>query len=268
MPDREKVMNTIKVKKIIPAVIFLCIFSPAISYGAEIRLSVAASMGDAIKELAALYSKKNTDVSIFPNLGSSGALAKQIVQGAPADLFISANTKWMDYLVKDGEVDKQTLRFFAANTLVFIGAPNSGVTSFAAIPTLSRIAIGSPQSVPAGQYAAQAMHAVGIYENLLAENKLVLAKDVRQALLYAERGEVDGAFVYKTDALMAKQAVILFTVPEDLHDRIEYPMGLTMEGNRNETAKSFYTFLTSPAALVILKKYGFSAPSNSIVEKK
>lgn len=253
-------------KKINPksiALTLLFFFFPTIAQAAVINLCVAASMTDATKELAAAFHKKNPGVSILPDFGSSGSLAKQINLGAPADLFVSANKKWMAYLVQEGKIERNTVRILACNSLVFIGAPQAGVSSLAGVPSLSRIAIGSPQSVPAGQYAEQAMRAVGIYENLLQKNKLVMAKDVRQALLYADRREVAGAFVYKTDALLAEHAVILFTVPARLHDRIDYPVGLTPEGGKNKAARSFYSYLASPEALAVLEKFGFTAPPSS-----
>ena len=113
---------------------------------------------------------------------------------------------------------------FAYNKLVFAGKKGISITSLADLKTLQRIAIGTPASVPAGQYAEQAMRAAGVYEDLVKDKKLVMAQDVRQALLYADRGEVDGAFVYKTDALLAKEAEILLVVPDKLYDRISYPM--------------------------------------------
>jgi len=247
--------------------LLLLLFSvaiPSIAHGAEIRLSVAASMTDALKEIAAAFAEENPEVSVLPNFGSTGALAKQIAQGAPADLFISANTKWMDYLVREGRVPACNVRLFAANTLVFAGSSAAGVASLDALPSLSRIAIGSPRGVPAGQYAEQAMRATGIYEKLQGANKLVMAKDVRQALLYADRGEADGAIVYKTDALLAEHAVILFTVPANLHEPIDYPLGLTLEGESNAAARSFYDYLTGPQALAILEKFGFSVPFSSM----
>lgn len=234
---------------------------PAFAFATEIRLSVASSMTDVVRELSAAYNRENPDVSILTNGGSSGALAKQIALGAPVDLFISANTKWMDYLIEEDKIDPHSVLNLAANSLVFIGAATTAVPSLKTLPSLARIALGSPQSVPAGQYARQAMENTGIYQKLLSDHKLVNAKDVRQALLYADRGEVDGAFVYRTDALMAKHAVILFTVPADLHDQINYPLGLTSEGCRKEAALSFYAFLAGPAASVILEKFGFSTLS-------
>jgi molybdate transport system substrate-binding protein len=101
------------------------------------------------------------------------------------------------------------------------------------------------------------MEAAQIYSDLEKNNKLVMAKDVRQALLYADRGEVDGAFVYKTDALLAKDATIAFTVPMDLYNRVEYPLALTTLGAESELAQQLYGFITGEAAATILEKYGF-----------
>lgn len=225
-----------------------------------IRISVPASMTDAMKELAAQFGALGKHAQIVPNYGPSGTLAKQIVEGAPADLFISANQKWMTYLRDEKKIDPASEKILAANTLVFVGAKNPAVTKLADITTLKQIAIGSPKSVPAGEYAAQAMEKVGIYKQLEEGQKLVMAKDVRQSLTYADRGEVDGAFVYKTDALMATHAVILFEVPQDLYEKVTYPIALTVDGAKNEEAKAFYDFLTGPEALKIFIKHGFSAP--------
>ncbi len=125
------------------------------------------------------------------------------------------------------------------------------------LPKLQRIAIGSPKSVPAGQYAEEAMKKAGVYEQLAGAGKLVMAQDVRQALVYADRGEVDGAFVYKTDALLAKEAAILFEVPQDLYAPVTYPMGLTVAGAQSAEARDFFDYLQSTAAKTVLEKYGF-----------
>lgn len=236
------------------AFFFVLTFSTA-ALAAEVHLSVAASMTDATKALIAAYQKSAPEVTFLPNFGASGSLAKQIAQGAPADLFISANPKWMDYLVKTGSVAADQVYTFAFNSLVLVGRKGLQVATMADLAKLGRIAIGSPKSVPAGQYAEQALKKAGLYERLAP--KLVLAKDVRQALVYADRGEVDGAFVYKTDALLAQQAVILLQVPARLYDRVEYPVALTGAGVANPAAAAFATFLKSPAATRILEKFGF-----------
>ena len=129
-----------------------CRVVPASSSAATINASVAASLTDAFKEIVAIFTVIHPDVEVVPNYGASGALAKQIVQGAPADLFISANKQWLDYLLDAKVVDPGSVGILAANRLVFVGAKGVAV-SLADLPKLKRIAIGSPKSVPAGQYA-------------------------------------------------------------------------------------------------------------------
>jgi molybdate transport system substrate-binding protein len=203
------------------------------------------------------FTEKHPAVEFQSNFASSGSMAKQIEQGAPADIFVSANPKWMKYLAEKQLIAAGTDRIFAYNQLVFVGEKKSTGLSLENLVTLGLIALGSPQSVPAGQYAKQAMERAGVYAELEREKKLIMAKDVRQALIYADRGEVDGAFVYKTDALLAKKAKILFIVPQDLYDRVSYPLALTTEGVKNESAKDFYDYMGGPEAIVILSKYGF-----------
>ena len=225
----------------------------------SVKISVPASMTDVMKELAGQFAASGQQAQIIPNFGPSGALAKQIVEGAPVDLFISANQKWMTYLRDEKRIDPVSEKILATNTLVFVGKKNPGVTKLADVVQLKQIAIGSPKSVPAGEYAAQALGKAGVYQQLEAGQQLIMAKDVRQALTYAERGEADGAFVYQTDARLASEAVTLFTVPQELYDRITYPVALTLDGAGNAGAKAFYAYLLSPDAAVLLKKYGFSA---------
>ncbi|WP_028582214.1 molybdate ABC transporter substrate-binding protein [Desulfogranum japonicum] len=222
-----------------------------------VYLSVAASMTDAFNELISTFKTEHPDATLLPNYASSGSLAKQIDQGAPADLYVSANPKWMKFLKEKNMIAANTDRIFAFNKLVFVGEPNISIDSMEALATLKRIAIGTPESVPAGQYAKQAMEAAHVFAPLQENNKLMLAKDVRQALLYADRGEVDGAFVYRTDALLAQHAKIVFTVPDQLYDKVAYPMGLTVSGAGKATAQAFLTFMQSDQATNILKKYGF-----------
>ena len=224
----------------------------------EINLSAAASLKDALGGIIAVYGKEHPETKILTNYGSSGALAKQVAQGAPSDIFISANQKWMDFLVKEGKVDAATAGVLAGNTLVVAGKKGLAFKSLDDLKGLERIAIGSPKSVPAGEYAEQAMRKAGIYEELEQAKKLVMAKDVRQALLYADRGEVDAAFVYRTDAMLARQAAIVFEVPAELYAPVTYPMGMTTAGSANAEGKDFHAFLGSSQAQEILEKFGFS----------
>jgi molybdate transport system substrate-binding protein len=220
----------------------------------EVNLAVAASLKEVINELTDSFAGNHQGVKILKNYGGSGALAKQIENGAPADIFISANPEWMEYLKSRKLADTGSISTFAYNTLVFAGTEGKA-SSMQDLLKLGMIAIGSPKSVPAGEYAMEALRKAGIDKQL--EKKLVMAKDVRECLMYAERGEVDGAFVYRTDALQAKQARILFSVPRELYARVTYPMGLTAAGAKNGEARAFYRFLQSEEARTVLRKYGF-----------
>ena len=226
-----------------------------IATAGEINLSVAASLKETINDLSAAFSKAHPDIKLTENYGASGMLAKQIENGAPGDIFISANTEWMDYLNKKNLIDAASVSMFTHNTLVFAGKDGSNVSDMSSLQKLKKIAIGSPKSVPAGEYAMEAFKKAGIDKQL--EKKLVMARDVREGLMYAERGEVDGAFVYRTDALQAKQTKILFTVPQNLYPRVSYPAALTAKGTKNADARAFYKFLSSKEAKSVLNKYGF-----------
>jgi molybdate transport system substrate-binding protein len=222
---------------------------------AEIRLAAAASLKDVVGELSYRYTRQHADVRFIRNSGASGTLAKQIENGAGADIFISANHEWLDYLRERKLIDPGSIATFAGNTLVFAGRGEKSIASIGELADLTRIAIGSPRSVPAGEYAMSALTKAGIAGRLA--KRLVIAKDVREALLYAERGEVDGAFVYLTDALQAKQVKVLFIVPPDLYPRVTYPMGITVDGAKNRAVADFFRFLQSAEAQSVLARYGF-----------
>jgi molybdate transport system substrate-binding protein len=222
----------------------------------EINLFVAASLREVMNELSDSYARTHPDISFRKNYGGSGTLAKQIENGAPADIFIAANTEWLEYLKSKNVVSAQSIAHFSSNVLVFAGRPELRVGSLMDLVRLEKIAIGSPKSVPAGEYAMGAIQKAGIGQQLAG--KLVMAKDVRECLMYAERGEVDGAFVYRTDALqLAKNVRILFTVPKEYSPRVTYAMTLTNAGARNRDAVAFYAVLKSAQARAVLKKHGF-----------
>lgn len=234
----------------------LCLMlSTAPVRAAEVHICAAASLKEAVNELADSFSRKHPGVTIVRNFGASGTLAKQIESGAPADIFICANKEWMTYLKGRKLVAPSSVAAFAVNTLVFAGGTGKKVTGMQDLAALGRIAIGSPKSVPAGEYAMESIKKAGL-ENPLGE-KLVFAKDVRESMMYAERGEVDGAFVYRTDALLGKRAKILFTVPQQLYPQVSYPMALTAPGSSSNAAMLFFKFLQSEETKKILKRYGF-----------
>lgn len=237
-----------------------CILLAVPAAAADVKLSVAGSLTDAVKELVTDYQNSVADVRIQANFASSGSLAKQIVAGAPADIYISANPKWMQYLQEQGFIAADAARVLVHNSLVFVGRTTAEVQSLDDVTKLQRIALGSPTSVPAGRYAEQALVAAGIYPQLQTSRRLIFTKDVRQALLYADREEVDGSFVYRTDALLAKEAEILLSVPQALYPQVSYPTALTKTAMDNPAASSFYHYLFSSKSQQILQKYGFLIP--------
>lgn len=254
------------------AVFFLFMVSifinPAAMAGTNVvKISCAANLSDALKKIGDHFSKNRPGIELQYNFGSSGSLAKQIDNGAPADIFISASAKWMEHLSTNKKIVKSSIRDIAGNTLVVVGFKAKPFSSLAHINAYSRIAIGSPGSTPVGEYTEQALRASGIYDSLSSQNKLVLTKDVRQALLYADRGEADLAFVYKTDALLAQNAKIVFTVPSKLHKPIVFSMALTVEGNAKENVKAFFDAISSREAKAVLESFGYTMLTSPALKK-
>lgn len=241
-------------------------FNPAGSSAATIHIAAAASLTDAIKANIAAYKKIHPQVDILPNFASSGALARQLISGAPAHIYISANPKWMTYLEEQNGIEPHTKVTLVQNTLVFTGLPDEEISGMDSLTGLNRISMANPASAPAGQYAEQSLRATGIYTRLQQERRLIFAKDVRQALLYADRGEVDGAFVYRTDALLAQHARILFQVDPALHPHIVYPAAMTPDGAENPAALDFFAFLQQETACSIFRGYGFIIPPDPNVK--
>ncbi|ASA26045.1 molybdate ABC transporter substrate-binding protein [Paenibacillus donghaensis] len=226
----------------------------------EIVISAAASLQDSLDKIAVLYEKQHPGIDLIFNYGASGTLQKQIEQGAPADLFFSAGDKQMNALVEGGLITDHTK--LLKNQLVLVVPADSAakLTTIAQLAdrTFKRVAVGQPESVPAGQYAQQALTAKKLWDPL--QSKLVFAKDVRQVLSYVETGNVDAGFVYKTDALTSSKVKIALTVGPHVHKAINYPVGI-VKGSKNGTAaKAFYSYVQSKAATDIFTSYGFKLP--------
>jgi len=241
-------------------VVFVVVLFGMQAQAGQVRVSAAKSMSNLCNNLIVRFQEQHPDIKIVPNFASSGALAKQIEQGAPADIYVSANPKWMAHLVEKGKILTDTKKVFAHNALVFVGKPSADARSMGDLTKLTRVALGSPSSVPAGQYAKQAMDKAGIYDVMLKKGQLIMAKDVRQALIYADRGETDGAFVYKTDAMLAVSAKLLFEVPLELYNRVTYPVAMTKESTGNADARLFYDYIVSDAAHPEMTRLGFTLP--------
>jgi len=230
----------------------------------ELTVSAAASLTDALKEVQTAYEAKNKNIKINFNFGASGALQQQIEQGAPADLFLSAAAKNMKALVEQQLIDEDKQHNLLMNELVVV-IPTDGKAVIAnendLIKTeVKKVSIGIPESVPAGNYAKEALTNVNLWDEL--KPKLVQAKDVRQVLQYVETGNVDAGFVYKTDALSTQKVKIAFTVNPAIYTPVEYPIGIVKATKQGKEAEAFYQYLQSQEALDVFVKYGFSVPQH------
>jgi molybdate transport system substrate-binding protein len=228
----------------------------------ELTISAAASLTDAMKEIEANYEKSHPYIELNFNFGASGALQQQIEQGAPADVFVSAATKNMNALVDEKLIASGDQKNLLQNSLVAIIPSDSSdtVTSEKDLTadSIKTVAIGIPESVPAGTYAKEALTNAKLWDQL--ESKLVQGKDVRQVLQYVETGNADAGFVYKTDALTSDQVKIAFEVDKNSYTPANYPVGI-IEGTKHRTeAEQFYTYLQTPEVLEVFAKYGFSIP--------
>nr|WP_154959649.1 molybdate ABC transporter substrate-binding protein [Paenibacillus xylanexedens] len=228
----------------------------------ELTISAAASLTDAMKEIQTNFEQANPNISLSFNFGASGALQQQIEQGAPADIFVSASAKNMKALVDENLIASSDQKNLLQNSLVAI-VPADGTSAVASEKDLTNdgiktVAIGIPESVPAGTYAKEALTNAKLWDQL--EKKLVQGKDVRQVLQYVETGNADAGFVYKTDALTSKQVKIAFEVDKNSYTPANYPLGI-IEGTKHRTeAEQFYAYLQTPEVLDIFAKYGFSIP--------
>lgn len=248
-----------------------CSQSPPSSPGAEgnsdvsaaedsvaVTVSAAASVQDAMKAVQAAYQETAPNVTITYNFGSSGALAQQITQGAPTDVFLSASKKWMDDLEAKDLILDGTRQDLLKNAMVLIvPRDNTDIADFKALEmgTVSRVAIGEPESVPAGGYAKEVLTTLNLFDAL--QPKLVFAKDVRQVLSYVETGNVDAGLVYATDALTSDQVEAIATAPPETHSPIVYPVAVVQDSQHTEAAQAFIDFLSTDSAAAIFREYGF-----------
>ena len=241
------------------AVAAITTFTCACACQAQITLivSAAASLKDGIVETEATYRRSHANLEFINNFGSSGTLAAQIDQGAPADAFLSAASRPMDDLESKGLIAAGTRRNFLRNTLVLIAPIGSSLRDFQGLTdnSIHVIALGDPGNVPAGQYGQQTLVSLHLLEKLKA--KVVLAKDVRQVLTYVETGNADAGLVYATDALTSTKVRVVAEAPETSHEPIIYPAAVVKGSHSEEAARKFIEYLASPAAQAIFQKHGF-----------
>lgn len=227
----------------------------------EIVVSAAASLTNAFKEVAQGFEKEHAGTKVVLNFGASDVLLQQIVKGAPADVFASADQKAMDKAVEEKAVKPATRVDFAANQIVLI-VPIDGKAGIKSLKDLERaevkrIAYGNPASVPVGRYTQAALQAQGLWDAV--QTKSVLAQNVRQSLDYVARGEVDAGFVFATDAaIMPGKVNVAVRVPSTTP--VTYPIALTTRETAAKEAESFVAYVMSPAGQAILSRYGFQKP--------
>jgi molybdate transport system substrate-binding protein len=223
---------------------------------AEVRVFAAVSLTEALEEIAVAYEKKTGDDVVF-HFGASSMLARQIEQGAPADLFLSADEAKMDALARQGLIVAATRASVLSNTLVIVVPKDGGmtITSPAQLVNVRSLALAEPSSVPAGVYARTWLQDIGLWERLAP--KVVPTVNVRAALAAVESGNVDAAIVYKTDARIAKHTRVAYEVPRAQGPKISYPFALLRDAENRQAATRFLAYLKSKAALNIFAKHGF-----------
>jgi molybdate transport system substrate-binding protein len=229
----------------------------------ELMISAAISTKDAVEELGRQFTQARPGVTLRYNLGSSGELQKQIEAGAPVDLFISAAQRQMDELERRGLIVAPSRRVFARNVLAAIKPTDSPLDLAKPAdlldPRVRKIVIGNPRTVPVGQYTEESLRALGLWERL--QPRLVLAENVRQALDYVARGEVDAGFVYTTDAALRRERVKeSFRPAEDTYRPVVYPVAVVKDSRHPDLARAFIDLLTGAEGRAVLGRLGFQPP--------
>ncbi len=248
----------------IQRLLFSCalLFASMQATAGELTVSAAASLTNAFKDMAQQYQARYPGSHVALNFGASGALLQQLGKGAPVDVFASADEESMDTAQRQGWIRGAERHDFAANRLVLVVPADSklALKSLAdlASPAVGRIAIGNPASVPAGRYARHALQQQQLLQ--ATEAKMITTQNVRQALDYVARGEVDAGFVYATDAsILADKVKVAFDVAS--HLAIRYPIAPCANSADPAEAKRFVAFVISPAGLAILARHGFLPPA-------
>jgi molybdate transport system substrate-binding protein len=225
---------------------------------AELNVFAAASLADALQEIAPAYESASGD-TVHLNLAASSLLARQIKEGAPADVFFSADDAKMDDLAQAGLVAAGTRVSLLSNSLVIVvnaerGAPISRPADLA-LATVRRLALAEPQTVPAGIYARAYLQKTGLWTSLAG--KIVSTENVRACLAAVEAGNADAGFVYKTDALISKKVKVAVEIAAADAPRISYPVAVLSGAKHPEAARRFVAYLASPAARAVFARFGF-----------
>jgi molybdate transport system substrate-binding protein len=234
--------------------------APVRAAAADVLVFAAASLKNAMDDAVSAFEKNGGD-RVSVSYGASSALAKQIEAAAPADIFVSADLDWMDYVQQRSLIQAQTRKNFLGNRLVMVAPASSDINvdiapNFPLAKLLGggRLSMADPDAVPAGKYGKAALETLGVWSTV--EDKVARAENVRAALFFVARGEAPLGIVYATDAAAQSGVRIAGVFPEDTHPPIVYPIALT--GSKNPAAAKFLAFLESPAATPLFQKRGFT----------
>jgi molybdate transport system substrate-binding protein len=220
-----------------------------------VRVFAAASLTDSLQEAIGLFESSHPDVRVVPQFGASNDLARQILAGAPAHLFLSADERQLDRVAASGWVEGGSRRDLLSNRLVIVEGRGSRVSvrSPRDLERVDRIALADPEAVPAGVYARQYLEKIGLWDGL--RSRVVPTLDVRAALAAVASGNVGVGFVYRTDAFLEPRVRVAFEVPRDEGPNILYPLALAR--GADEGARALFQFLLSPEARMVFERYGF-----------
>jgi len=225
----------------------------------ELAVFAAASLTEALQEIAAVYEQQQPGLHLDFNFAASSSLARQIQEGAPADVFFSADEAKMDGLEKKGLLSSGTRRSLLSNSLVIVVHRDSRLSLRRPADLLDakfgHIALAEPQTVPAGIYAKEYLKKQGLWGKVI--DKVVPTENVRAALAAVESGNVDAGIVYKTDASISKNVRVAYEVPAGEGPPISYPVAVLKDSRQIESAKRLVEFFESEAALAIFRRYGF-----------
>ncbi|MBV2144290.1 molybdate ABC transporter substrate-binding protein [Falsochrobactrum sp. TDYN1] len=242
-------------KKLVAAfLVLIATTGVTVAYAAEkVTVFAAASMKDVIEETARQF-KVRDGMEVVASFASSSVLAKQIEAGAPAQIFISADLDWMDYLDGRNLIDKDSRKIIAGNALVIAAQKDALLGDTRELLGAGRFAMGDPSNVPAGKYGKAALEKLGLWGEV--EKNAVFTENVRVALQYVSRGEVKASIVYASDRMAAPELVEAYRFPASSHAPILYPAAL-IAGNESDAAKAFLDFLESNAGQAVIKDKGF-----------
>lgn len=235
----------------------------------EVTVFAAASLTEAISEVSAAFERESGH-TVTPVFAGSSTLARQIESGAPADIFVSANAEWMDYLMDRALIDPATRVDLLANSLVVIAPEDQAdpLEDLTQLPdvlgTDERLVIGDPDHVPAGIYAAESLRTLGIWDDL--DRRTARTADVRAALALVARGEAPFGVVYATDAMITDGVTVVATVPTDSHRPIVYPAAVVGTGDQTDrqATDDYMQYLVGQRAAEVFRDYGFIVPGDRL----